>query len=63
MVIETEEMLFEPTDLYAERWAKWEQVNLKYHPEWKNLKNRVKESAVDRISGKRNVNVTQMQSS
>ena len=41
-------MLYESTDLYAERWAKPEQVNLKYLSEWKD---RVKELAVDLISG------------
>ena len=41
-------MLFESIDLYAERWAKREQVNLKYLSEWKD---RVKELVVDRISG------------
>ena len=41
-------MLFESTDLYAERWAKREQVNLKYLSEWKDW---VNELVVDRISG------------
>ena len=39
---------FESIDLYAERWAEREQVNLKYLSEWKD---RVKELIVDRISG------------
>ena len=38
----------ESIDLYAEQWAKREQVNLKYLSE---LKDRVKELVVDRISG------------
>ena len=44
----TEKMLFESTDLYAEQWAKREQVNLRYLSEWKD---QVKELVVDRISG------------
>ena len=44
----TGKMLFESIDLYAEWWAKREQVILKYLSEWKD---RVKELAVDRISG------------
>ena len=40
-------MLFGSTDLYAEQWAKWEQVNLKLLSEWKD---QVKELAVDHIS-------------
>ena len=42
-----EKMLFGSTDLYAEQWAKWEQVNLKLLSEWKD---QVKELAVDHIS-------------
>ena len=41
-------MLFESIDLYAEWWAKQEQVNLMYLSEWKDW---VKELVVDRISG------------
>ena len=41
-------MLLESIDLYAEWWAKQEQVNVKYLSEWKD---RVKELVVDHISG------------
>ena len=41
-------MLFESTGLYTERWAKREQVNLKYLSEWKD---RVKELVVNGIAG------------
>ena len=44
----TENMFSQSIDLYAERWAKREQVNLKYLSEFKD---RVKEFVVGRISG------------
>ena len=44
----TENMIFESTDLYAERWAKREQDNLKYLSKWKET---LEELVTDRISG------------
>ena len=44
----TENMIFESTDIYAERWAKREQDNLKYLSKWKE---KLKEFVTDRISG------------
>ena len=41
-------MIFESIDLYAERWAKREQDNLKYISKWKEI---LKELVTDRISG------------
>ena len=44
----TENMIFESIDLYAGRWAKREQDNLKYLSKWKE---KLKEFVTDRISG------------
>ena len=44
----TGKVLFESIDLYAEQWAKREQVTLKHLSEWKDW---VNELVVDRISG------------
>ena len=44
----TENMIFESTDLYAERWTKWEQDNLKYLSKWKGTP---KKLVTDRTSG------------
>ena len=44
----TENIIFESIDLYAERWKKWEQDNLKYLSKWKET---LKKLVTDRISG------------
>ena len=41
-------MIFESIDIYADQWAKWEQVNLKYLSKWKE---KPKELVTDQISG------------
>ena len=43
-----ENMIFESTDIYAERWTKRKQGNLKYLSKWKET---LKELVTDRTSG------------
>ena len=56
----TKKIFFEFTDLYAEEWAKREQVNLKYLSQWKD---RAKVLVVDLsyFRFERKIEVTQMQ--